>query len=112
MHAGVLHAELQQWDAAEEALRKGIELAPQRTPGYRALVQVLMSANRKLSEAKALARKLAELKPDAGNYFLLSEVCEREGDLAGALAARRRAAELDPGSEKIRKAYKRLQQKE
>ena len=110
--AGILHARLRHWNTAEEALRKTIELAPEEPDAYRNLVQVLVTANRKLSEAKAVARKLTELEPNAANFFGLGQVCERHGDLVDALAAMQRAAELAPDSEEIAKACRRLRQRQ
>jgi len=109
---GVLLAELKQFDAAEEALRKAIELAPKRPAGYRALVQVLLVRNQKLPEAKALAWKVVELQPTARHYSLLCEACYRNGDRPGALAAIKRAAELAPDDERIQRAYKTLQERQ
>ena len=106
---GALLARLQQFDAAEEAVRKGLKAAPGRAAGYRALVEILLLRNQKLAEARALAGKLVELAPAALNYGMLSEACFRTGDLPGARAALERAMQLDPGNELIRSAYKRLQ---
>ncbi|KPJ75149.1 MAG: hypothetical protein AMS14_04155 [Planctomycetes bacterium DG_20] len=109
LNAGFVLGRLGQSDAAEEAVWKGIRLAPAQPTGYRALVQVLLLANRHLSQAGAAARKLVELEPTAGNLTLLGEVYLRTGDLAGARAALKQACELEPGNETLRKAYERLQ---
>ncbi len=106
---GALLVRLQQFDAAEEAVRKGLASAPNRPIGYHALVEILLLRNQKPAEAKALARKLVELEPAALNYGMLSEACLRTGDLPGARAALERAMQLEPGNEQIRTAYKRLQ---
>ena len=94
VNMSMLLARLKRFDAAEGTVREAIRLAPKRPSPYRALVQVLLMGNRKLPEAKALARKLVALSPTAGDYGLLGEACQRAGDRAGAVAARRRAAEL------------------
>jgi len=108
---GALLARLKRFDAAEQAMRKVIELAPKRAVGYRSLVKVLLLRKETLAEAKAVARKVVELEPTAGHYSLLGEVCYRNGDRAGALAAFKRAAELAPDNEEIRRAYKRLRER-
>jgi Flp pilus assembly protein TadD len=106
LNAGTVYAELQQFDAAEEAIRKAIELKPNLAVGHRSLVRILLIRNRKLPEAKALAQKLVELEPSAPNYSLLGEACRRNGDVAGAREALRRALELEPGNTKTHKGAK------
>jgi tetratricopeptide (TPR) repeat protein len=86
---------MQRWDAAEESMRKAMELAPTAPAVCRRLVQLLVMRGKDLSEAKTLARKLVELEPTAPNYSLLSEVCRRCGDMDGAREAMRRAFDLD-----------------
>jgi tetratricopeptide (TPR) repeat protein len=109
---GVVYAEMNQFDAAEGAVRRAIELAPQEATGYRSLAEVFLRGNRKLPEAKTLAQKAAELAPTARHYSLLSQTCSRNQDPSGALAAMKRAAELDPNNEQIQKAYKNLQERQ
>jgi len=103
LNTGALLARLKRFGAAEEALRKGIELAPKRPTGYCSLVRVLLIRNRKLSEAKMLAQKLVGLEPTAENYSVLGEVCYRSGDLAGAQAALERASKLNPADRQYRR---------
>ena len=112
LNTGALLAALERFDAAEEAARKAIELAPDLAVAYRSLARILLLRNQRLPEAEALVRKLVELEPAAPNYGLLGEVCARTGNLAGARAALERAMQLDPGNEEFRAAYRRLQGKE
>ncbi len=112
LNTGVLLTRLERLDAAEEAVRKAIELAPDLAAAYRSLARILLLRNRGLPEAEALARKLVELEPAATNYGLLGEVCAQAGDLPGARAALERAMQLDPGNEEFRAAHKRLQGRE
>ncbi len=112
LNSGALFAALERLDAAEEATRKGLELAPGLAIGYRSLARILLLRNQRLPEAEALVRKLVELEPAAPNYGLLGEVCAQAGDLPGARAALERAMQLDPGNEEFRAAYRRLQGKE
>jgi tetratricopeptide (TPR) repeat protein len=109
LNSGALLAALERLDAAEEATRKGLELAPDLAVGYRSLARILLLRNQRLPEAEALVRKLVELEPAAPNYGLLGEVCAQAGDLPGARAALERAMQLDPGNGEFRAAYKRLQ---
>lgn len=94
LNTGVLFALLGQHDAAEEAIRQGIALAPTRASGLRSLAQVLLRRNEKQGEAKAIAQKLVAVEPAAQNYALLAEACYRNGDLADARAALDQAAKL------------------
>jgi tetratricopeptide (TPR) repeat protein len=112
LNSGALFAALERLDAAEEAVRKGLELAPGLAIGYRSLARILLLRNQRLPEAEALVRKLVELEPAAPNYGLLGEVCAQAGDLPGARAALERAMQLDPGNEEFRAAYRGLQGKE
>ena len=102
LRTGSLYARLKRWAPAEKAIRKAIALAPKEASGYRALIRVLMTADRKLPEARSLAQKLTDLQPNAQNYFLLGEVCDRIGDSTGALAARQRATELNLNLKRIK----------
>jgi tetratricopeptide (TPR) repeat protein len=110
LNAGALLMQLRRFDEAETALRKAVELAPDRPPGYRALAQLLLNRNQKLPEAQALARKLVALEPTAANWSVLAEACRRNGDLPGARAALERALELEPGNERLKAGYKALQE--
>lgn len=111
-NTGVLLAQLQRFDEAEQSLRKGVELAPKNASGYRPLLEVLMYGSKDFAQAKAVGKQFVELEPTAGNYAILSEACDRDGDLPGALAAIGRAAELDPESGHIKNAQKWLRAKE
>ncbi len=111
LNAGALCTRLEMFDAAEEAVRQSIELAPDRAVGYRLLARILLARGQKVSEAQTAARKLVELEPTARNYALLGEACDRAGDLPGALAAIERAIALEPGNEGFKAAYQRLHRK-
>jgi len=108
LNAGAILASLRRLDAAEEALRKGIELAPQRPDGYHSLVQVLMYGTGKPAEARTMAEKLVDLEPTAENYYTLCRVCEMNQDFDAARAAIERAYGMVPNSDQIRRARARL----
>ena len=109
---GVVLAELRRFDAAEQALRKSIELAPSRAEGYMSLAGLFLIRNQRLPEARALAERAVELAPTARHYTILSQACSRNQEPAAALAAIKRAAELDPNNGEIRKTYERLQREQ
>ena len=63
LNAGVMLAALRRFDEAEEALRKGIALRPERADAYYSLVQVLLYGTKKPADAQATAEKLVQLAP-------------------------------------------------
>lgn len=109
-YAGALCVQLGQLAAAEAAFENVVRLAPQRSWGYQGLAQIYLGTNRRLSEAKAHAETAVRLDPVAPNYDILGEVCRATGDRAGALAAFRRAAELEPENPKYRQKCEALTQ--
>jgi len=109
---GNLCARLKRFDAAELAYRKVVELAPQQSGGYRALAQLLLDAGGKLAEVQALAEEAVRLEPIAINYFVLGRTHARNDNRAGALAASKRAVELDPANPQFRQFYESLAKEE
>lgn len=109
---GVVFGELRRFSEAEQALRKSIELAPERPDAYMSLAGLFLTGNTRLSEAQALAEQAVALAPTARRYFMLSQVCSRNQQPAAALAAIERAAELDPNNAQIRQAYEKLKQEQ
>lgn len=112
LNTGALLSQLQLYDAAEEAVRKGLALAPDSATAHLSLVRLLLFRSRMLPEAQTLARRLVELEPTVEHCGLLAEACRRNGDLAGARAAIEQAMKLDPGNEAIKAAYRQLLEKE
>jgi tetratricopeptide (TPR) repeat protein len=110
VNLGMLLARLQQFDAAEAAFGKAIELDPKSPAGHRSLVRLLLSRNRNLPEARTWAEKLVALEPSAPNCLLLGQACSRAGDLPAARAALERALQLEPDNENVKKAYRVLQE--
>ncbi len=109
LNLGSIHAGADRFAEAEEAFNKAVEAAPERPWGYRELARLYLAKNRKLPEARRLAREAVRLEPVAQNYVLLSEACDRNGDTAGARAAIRRAVELDPDNADYRRIRQRLE---
>ena len=110
LNTGALLGELQMYDAAEQAIRRATELAPERPTAYRSLVRLLVFRRRSLPEALVLARRLVTMEPTAQNYAVLSETCFHNGDVAGAMAALDQALILEPNNEPLRGIRKWLQE--
>jgi tetratricopeptide (TPR) repeat protein len=95
-HLGVLLARLKQWDAAEAAFKKVVELAPADPRGHAGLAELCLQTGGRLTEAKTLALEAVRLEPVAPHYVLLSRVCAKLGDKPGAVSAIGKAVELNP----------------
>ncbi len=106
---GVHQMTLGQFEQAEEALARVIEMAPQRAEGYAALGSLYVRNGRELARATELARKAVELEPAAEYYFLLSRACAKNDDRPAAIAAIARAVELDPGNPEYRRFQAQFQ---
>jgi len=110
LNTGVLCTLMNRFVDAEEALRKVVELAPDKPWAYHSLAQLFLKMDQKLPEAKKHAQTAVRLDPAAANYFLLAKTCDRNGDLPGALMALQRAVKLEPGNPQYRQAYEFLKQ--
>ncbi len=108
----MLAARLKRFDAAEQAFQKVVQLAPENAGGYEGLVRLYLSANTKLAQAKRYAQAAVRLSPTAYYHYLLGETCARTGDTAGALAALKRAVDLEPGNREYLRRYEQLRTKE
>jgi tetratricopeptide (TPR) repeat protein len=100
---GQLYAQLGEFERAERAYKRLIEISPHWGSGYAALANLYLQANRKIPEARTLARKAVELEPVATYYLQLALVCQRAGDRAGAIAAIEEAVTRDPGNPEYRR---------
>jgi tetratricopeptide (TPR) repeat protein len=100
-----LALQLKNANRAETAFRDFIALCPNQSVGYRELAQLYIRTNRRLDEAKKIAKKAVELESTAENYFILGWTCQRTGDKQAALAAMQKAIELAPGNVEYRKMY-------
>ncbi len=107
---GVLYARSKRLDAAEEAMRKVVELAPERPEGYAALAQLYLHTNQNLAETRTLAQQAVKLQPIAWHYVLLSDACRRNGDPAGAVSAMERAVELEGGNKELKTRLRGLRE--
>ncbi|GEM_PF-674152 len=108
---GMKYVQLRRLEDAERSFRRFVELRPERFEGWIALAQVYAYENRNLEQAYEAARKAVQLQPTAANYQMLAQICERRGDLQAAIAAAKRAMELEPRQQEIRQLFARLQSK-
>jgi tetratricopeptide (TPR) repeat protein len=90
----MLHVRMGQFEPAEAALETVMKLSPESAQGYVALAELYEQSGQKLAAAKRLAEEAVRIDPVAPHYALLSRVCARAGDEAGALQAARKAKEL------------------
>ncbi len=105
---GRLQTGLGQLDVAEASFRKAVELAPSQLAGYTGLIDLALSHQRPIPDVARLAQKAAELAPSALAYLRLSAVRDQQGDRPGAIAAAKRAVELEPRDKRAHELYERL----
>ena len=102
---GNLCADLGLLDDAEEAYRKAVRLAPEKSVAYRKLARVYLTTKKQLREARQLAEQAVELEATAVNYSILSRACVMNGDGAAGMKAIKRAVELDPRNREYQRYY-------
>jgi len=108
LNIGILSMRLKQFDKAEKAFRKVIEVAPGLSAGYSELAQLYLKTGRGYPEARELAEKAVALEPIALNYFVLCWACDMNGDTETALKAIVRAIQLEPTNLKYRNVYEHI----
>ncbi|MBW8041690.1 MAG: tetratricopeptide repeat protein [Planctomycetes bacterium] len=108
---GALNARLERFDAAEEAMKKAVQLAPHRSEGNSMLAQLYLHRNKNLAEARRLAQTAVKLDPSTWNYLVLSEACDKNGDLAGAVSAMEAVVKKEPYNMEYKMMLRRLQER-
>ncbi len=89
------HRDRGDFSSAEAALKKAIEVWPNRYEGYAELGNLYCLMNR-IREAEAELKKPIESEPVFDSYMKLGEFYIRYGDFGQAEQAYRKAAELEP----------------
>ena len=106
-----ISARVKQMDAAEAAFSRAVMSAPTSSLPYRELARFYLEKRMKLSRARTLVQKAVALEPTAPNYVVLGWACDSQGDKKGALAAMRRAVELEPHNQDYQRVYEYFRQK-
>jgi tetratricopeptide (TPR) repeat protein len=110
-NTGVILMQLKQFNNAENIFKKVITLNPKFSGGYRELAHLHLITGTNLSEAMKLAKKAVALEEIADNYFILSWAYDKNGDVASAVSALKRASELDPGNIQYQRMYEQIQKR-
>ena len=110
LEVGRLYAELGQRPAAEAALREACRRDPQLAAGHAALARLYLDDPAQGAAALEHARAAVDLQPTATHFGLLGTACRLNGDRQAALAAWKRAAELDPQNVQYRRLVETLSQ--
>jgi tetratricopeptide (TPR) repeat protein len=101
---------LGRWDEAAEAATRLVRRAGDHPAYWEQLAEIEQHRGRPDLQATAL-RRLTELHPgSAGHHHRYSEACQDSGDLPTALAAAKRARELDPANQSIAARVAMLEQ--
>ena len=95
---GALHADDEQFAAAEAAYRHALMLSPELAAAHSGLAGVLENTNR-FEEAEAEYRKSIELRPTAARHVLLAGLQSARGDDQRAIASLRQALLLEDDNE-------------
>lgn len=111
LRQGAVLIQLGRLEEAQRAFENATHLAPHRAEGYVGLAQLAIYHGRDLSAARQWARRAVECAPSAANYHLLAIVCERQKDLEAAVAAAKRAVQLEPFHPQYRETLTRLLEK-
>jgi tetratricopeptide (TPR) repeat protein len=109
MWIGQLHAQLDDFQQADEAFVRVMELAPDTGLGDAARAELRIKMERASDEAVRFARQAVERQPSAEHYFLLSVACRHHGATAEARQAAEQALRLEPGHPQYRQWYLSLQ---
>jgi tetratricopeptide (TPR) repeat protein len=111
LNMGLLYGQTKQITEAQDCFVKVIKLAPESSDGFRELAQLYLRGGMRLQDARKLAEKAVELEPIAINYMVLSRACDKNGDIAGAISAIKKAVDLEPNIQLYRQIYEALQKR-
>jgi superkiller protein 3 len=112
INIGIVSRHLKQFTNAEKAFKTAITLGPKFSGGYLELARLYLTRGTKFPEAMKLAKMAVALEEIAANYFILSWAYDKNGDVAGARSALKRATELEPGNLEYRRMYELIQKRD
>jgi tetratricopeptide (TPR) repeat protein len=109
LNLGTMCGNLGRLDEAEKAFREVVRLAPNQSEGHAALARLYLRGTEKRAQAVELAQEALRTDPSAANHFLLAETHAGNGNRDAALAALRKAIDLDPDNPQYQEVLKLLQ---
>jgi tetratricopeptide (TPR) repeat protein len=108
---GVARQNIKDFQGAERALAKAMELAPKRADHYYYFGE-LLRVQQRYEEAAAKFRKASELRPaDGGTYLMLGDCLQAQGEKTGAAEAFQKALRYNPELTEARQRLEMLDKK-
>ncbi|MCL4201734.1 MAG: tetratricopeptide repeat protein [Pirellulaceae bacterium] len=105
LETGRLHARLDQFELADQAFARVVELTPESAQGYAARAELRVQCQRDAAEAVQFARQAVERQPSGPHYYLLSVAAEQQGDRSLAIDSLQQAISADPGNPQYQRRY-------
>ncbi len=109
MELGLLCIRCRRLDAAEDALRRVIELAPTSDRAYALLAQTQMPEGRDQRAAVESAHRAVDLAPTAGNHYILATAYYNAGDIESTKSELKIAVSMAPDESEYRDALRRIE---
>lgn len=109
---GFLHARLGDLAKAESTLLAMLEIAPRQSLGHRSLAKLYLNSRRRPRQAFEHAVAAVKLEPIADSYFVLGWASAVNGKRVEAIAALRKALQLDPQNRVYKRMYDSLSSRE
>lgn len=103
------HLQLNDLRSAEQDYRAALAVDPRSAVAYASLAGIFLRTGENLDEARQMAQKALELEATGQNCVLLAALCQRNGDLPGALEAIARARSLEPNNPSYRAIESQMQ---
>ncbi len=103
------HLQLNDLRSAESDYRSALAIDPRSAVACASLAGIFLRTGENLAEARQMAQKALELEPTSQNCVLLAAICQRSGDLPGALEAIARARSLEPNNPNFRAIESQMQ---
>ncbi len=98
--------DLKRFDLARDSLLKVTKQSPGFDGAFRELARIDLIQGRDSVQARQWAERAIQAAPSAANYFVYSWACDKTGDRPGAIAALKRAVELEPNNPVYQDKYR------